>query len=361
MSCQQKNKKTLMDGAPDMRETVTVVGIDYPCLDYIVEVDHLPGTNDEIDIDNESWQGGGMVPTALVTLGRLGVRTGLIGVIGTDIYGTFCIKDLERHQVDTKHIVIDEEGTTDFCISVAERSTKGRSFITRWGSARRLTAADLDEEYISGAKYLHLCMEMNELNVAVARIAKKAGVRVVFDADHYSELTEQNMELIDVFIASEKYYRKKFPSDFSDVNRDASRPALAEENCRSVLEKGPSIVVFTLGDKGCVGMGEEGFFHLNAFHPGPIVDTTGAGDVFHGAFIRALLDGKTTKECAQFASAVSAIKCLRLGGRAGIPDLKTTEEFLKTGVVGRCDFEERERYYRSGLSKVEDYGSKKSK
>lgn len=370
MSYQQKNEK------------VDVVGIDYPCMDYIVEVERLPGTNDEVDIDNESWQGGGMVPTALVALGRLGVRSGLIGVVGTDIYGTYCIEDLKRHNVDVSRIVKDEGQTTDFCISVAERSTKGRSFITRWGSVRRLAEDDLDEAYIAGAKYLHLCMEMNEINVAAAKIAKKSGVRVVIDADHYSELTEQNLDLIDVFIASEKYYRKKFLSGgeservssgengaarenvssgengaacenvSSEENGGAAWLAAAEKNCRAVMEKGPSVVVFTMGDKGCIGMSGEGFFHLEAFHPGTIVDTTGAGDVFHGAFIRAMLDGKPIKECARFASAVSAIKCLRLGGRAGIPDLATTEAFLQTNVVGSCDFEEREREYRSGLDRI---------
>lgn len=382
MSYQQKNKheageavsagkNVVAEGnVTAERERIAVVGIDYPCMDYIVEVERLPGTNDEVDIDNESWQGGGMVPTALVALGRLGVRSGLIGVVGTDIYGTYCVEDLKRHNVDVSRIVTDEGQTTDFCISVAERSTKGRSFITRWGSVRRLVESDLDEEYIAGAKYLHLCMEMNEINVAAARIAKKSDVKVVIDADHYSELTEQHLDLIDVFIASEKYYRKKFEGDVPDVGAadvsagDAAENARegtlkaeswlasAKEHCCQVLEKGPSVVVFTLGDKGCIGMSKEGFFHLDAFNPGTIVDTTGAGDVFHGAFIRAMLDGKSIKECARFASAVSVIKCLRLGGRAGIPNLETTQEFLRTGVVGSCDFEERERYYRSGLDTI---------
>lgn len=326
-----------------------VVGIDYPCMDYIISTDRLPGTNDEIDIDQESWQGGGMVPTALVALGRLGAVSGLIGVVGSDIYGRFCREDLRKHQVDVSRLIVDEGQTTDFCISVAEKITQGRSFITRWGSIRRLTEADLDKEYIAGAEYLHLCMEMNEINAAAARIAKSAGTKVVLDADHDSELTERNLGLVDVLIASEKYYRHRFPAGSE------------EENCRTVLEKGPSVVVFTLGSKGCIGMSEEGFFRLDAFHPGPIVDTTGAGDVFHGAFIRAMLDEKTPEECARFASAAAAIKCLRLGGRAGIPDLKTTVEFLETGIVGSCDFEERERYYRYGLDSLLETGKKEEK
>ena len=317
---------------------IQVVGIDYPCLDYVIEIERIPETNREADIDSESWQGGGMVPTALAALGRLGAVSGLIGVSGDDIYGEYCKADLERHGVDTGHIIMDPGTRTDFCISVAERSTQGRSFITRWGNCRRLTEEDLDPEYIGNADYLHVCMEMNDINVKAAQIAKQHGVKVVIDADHYSEKTEENLSLIDVFIASEKYYRKKFPEGDP------------EENLKKVMAEGPEIVVFTLGEKGCIGLSKDGFFQLEAFHPGKVVDTTGAGDVFHGAFIKGLLDGKTPKECARFASAVSSIKCLHLGGRAGIPDMETTLQFLETGIVGDSDFEMRERQYQQGLA-----------
>lgn len=317
---------------------IQVVGVDYPCLDYIIETERLPKTNDEVDIRKESWQGGGMVPTALVALSRLGVRSGIIGVMGDDAYGAYCLADFKRHHVDTTMIVEDPGTTTDFCISVAERSTNGRSFLTRWGNCRRLRREDLSEAYIAQAEYLHLCMEMNEINVQAAKIAKQNGVKVVIDADHYSERTEAHLDLIDVFIAGEKYYRA------------GGRDKEPEAYCKEILAKGPSIVVFTLGSNGCIGMDQNGFFEVDAFHLQPIVDTTGAGDVFHGAFIKGLLDGKSAKECALFASAVAAIKCLRLGGRAGIPDLETTERFLQTGQVGLCDFQVREEYYRSGLA-----------
>ncbi len=71
-----------------------------------------------------------------------------------------------------------------------------------------------------------------------------------------------------------------------------------EANCRSLREKGPNIVVFTQGSKGCLGVGEEGFLHSPPYQV-EVVDTVGAGDVFHGAFIAGLLQGYTTKETAR--------------------------------------------------------------
>lgn len=318
-------------------ERLPVVGIDYPCLDYVVEIERIPDTNDEVDINNDSWQGGGMVPTALAALGRLGAASGMIGVVGSDAYGACCLKDLRRHGVDTSMVIVDEGKTTDFCISLAEGRTHGRSFLTRWGSRRDLEPSELPAAYIAQARYLHLCIEMNALNVAAAKIARTAGTKVVVDADHYSELTQEHLALIDVFIASEKYFKA------------ICAGRTAEAVCREILEAGPEIVVFTMGAKGCVGMDRQGFFTLDAFHPGAIVDTTGAGDVFHGAFIYGLLDGRSTLECACLASAAASIKCLRLGGRAGIPNLTTVTHFLETGEVLQSDFPERECYYRESL------------
>ena len=94
-------------------------------------------------------------------------------------------------------------------------------------------------------------------------------------------------------------------------------------------------------------MGEEGFFTLPAYQV-EVVDTVGAGDVFHGAFIAGLLQGYTTKETARLASAVSAVKCTRIGGRAGIPDWETVREFMETGRIDYREIEERIQYYKRG-------------
>lgn len=80
-----------------------------------------------------------------------------------------------------------------------------------------------------------------------------------------------------------------------------------------------------------------------------VVDTTGAGDVFHGAFIYGLLQGWTAKRCARWSSAVSAIKVTRLGGRAGIPDAAMTEKFLETGEIDGGPLDARARWYADAI------------
>jgi len=96
---------------------------------------------------------------------------------------------------------------------------------------------------------------------------------------------------------------------------------------KKLFSQGPEIVVITLGEKGCLYKSCKETFTKPAFKV-KVVDTTGAGDVFHGAFIYGLLKGWKLEKIAEFSNAVSAIKCTKLGGRAGIPTLKEVNELL---------------------------------
>lgn len=310
-----------------------VVGIDdFPVVDILLWVDRLPKTNESIFSQGQSWQGGGKVPTALTALGRLGASCGLTAIVGADALGRFCIDDLERHHVDTSHVIVDPGNTTTYTVVLAERSTAGRSFVGNWGTCRQLTPQDIDPEQIASAKYLHL-WKMTPATIRAAEIAREHGVKVVFDGDDYQPAVMEHLDLIDILVGSEFFFQGLGAANCSEA-------------CRMLLERGPQIAVITLGSRGCAGMDrEEGYFELPAFSGFEVVDTTGAGDVFHGAFLFGLLKGMKTKECARFASAVSAIKCMYPGGRAGIPDLKTVQKFLQGEEWDTSELESRVEFY----------------
>ena len=119
---------------------------------------------------------------------------------------------------------------------------------------------------------------------------------------------------------------------FSQEHTGCDQPKQAITELRNA---GPETVIVTLGDQGGIGRANGRSFRFNAFAV-EVVDTTGAGDVFHRAYIYGLLRGWSTERVIQFAAAVAAIKCTKLGGRAGIPDLKMTQEFLKRLFRGIC-------------------------
>ncbi|MCZ6679310.1 MAG: PfkB family carbohydrate kinase [Candidatus Poribacteria bacterium] len=94
-----------------------------------------------------------------------------------------------------------------------------------------------------------------------------------------------------------------------------------------LCEFGAKIAVVTLGERGCVAKWEKGIFAFPAF-PVNVIDTTGAGDAFHGGFIYGLLQDWPVEQTIRFASAVAALNCCNLGGRSGLPTVEEVDRFL---------------------------------
>ena len=315
---------------------IDIIGVTNPVMDFNALIDKIPTSGGFSQLQDYSWQGGGNVCTAIVAAARLGAKCGIAGIVGDDAFGQFCIDDFKLHNIDVSHIIKDKESNTPFGICLAERETMARSFIAKSRIKRQLNSTELDKKYIATAKYIHLG-NMGEPQVQAAIWAREAGVTVVDDAGYFDTNTDEHTNLIDVFIGSENYYKGLF----QDSNY--------EKNCKTIQKRGPKIVIFTLGIRGCVGIAGDKYFTVPAFRNTPVFDTTGAGDVFHGAFILGLLQGWDAEKTARFSSAVSAIKCTRLGGRAGIPDYNTVQKFLKTGDIDYTEIDERVKFYREGI------------
>ena len=310
--------------------------VENPVMDFNLLINKMPETDGFARLNDYSWQGGGNVSSGAVASARLGVKTAVAGVVGDDAFGDFCVADFKRHGIDVSHIAVDKGSKTTFVICLAEMEKMSRSILGKGGTIRQLTAQELDRDFITSAKYLHLG-HMGPNQVQAAKWAKESGVIVLDDAGAYNKDTHEHTGLIDVFIASEHYYKGLF--DDEDY----------KSNMKKIQARGPQIVIVTLGAKGCVGIDGDNYFEIPAFKGLDIVDTTGAGDVFHGAFICAMNNGWGTEKCARFSSAVSAIKCTRLGGRAAIPDFETVMSFLAGGAINYTEIDERVDFYRDGL------------
>ena len=316
---------------------VDIIGIETPCIDFTLNLEKLPTSNSGARLNDYSWQGGGKVSTGVIAAARLGAKCMIIGTIGDDVFGRAVYADFVRHGVDVSRMRIMRGYTTSLSVVMSDLETRGRSIMHKAGTTPRIREdADIDLGIIREAKFYFLSrLEGNNLNAA--RIARENNVRVLIDANNLHPGMLENIGLIDDFIASEFVYDALFP-DSTDYER----------NCAWILEKGPRSVVFTFGAKGCVGMDNDGYFELPAYKV-TAVDTLGAGDVFHGAFLAGLLHGWNLKRTADFSNAVSAIKCTRPGGRAGIPDFGTVIRFMETGVIDYTEIDRRVEYYRRGL------------
>lgn len=254
--------------------------------------------------------------TALVTLARLGVATALAGRIGGDDFGATIRAGLEAEGVDTRGLLLDPAGSSQFaCITVQPSLGQRNIFWTR-GSAAPLSASEIPTNDITSARLLHLDGLQLEASLAAAKLARCRGVTTVLDGGTLRPGMEKLLPLIDHLVVSERFVRQFAPES-----------ALAAALGR-LLAWGAKAAVITLGDRGCLGRSADGpLLHQPAF-PVPVLDTTGCGDVFHGGYLFGLLQGWELAERLRFASACAALKTRALGGRTAIPHLDQVTAWL---------------------------------
>lgn len=306
-----------------------VIGIGMPYYDNLFHVQSLPKHNETVELKSQSRQGGGKVATALIALARQGVSCGAMMVIGADDEGQFVYDDFMRHGIDVSHS--QRNGLNAFSIVCSDAETGSRTIILR-KSTGKFVLSEADLAYCEQARYLHL-----ENGDAVSREAakrlRKAGGRVVMDGDGYADAIQAMMGDIDVFIGSEFYYESLFGKSVD-----------YEKNMAQVGKLGPSQVIFTFGERGCRYYGNNEYIEAPAFSV-EVVDSVGAGDVFHGAYIAALIKDMKPKDALVWASATAAIKCTRIGGRAAIPDAQTVRTYIDTGIIDFTQIDRRVAFY----------------
>jgi len=293
------------------------VGLGICALDYIFFVDKYPHLDDKIDSQYFSRQGGGPVPNALCTLSRFGIKSSFVGKCGRDHDGTAIIEELKIFGVDTSHLTCDPDSRSARAFIIVEKQTGKRTIILDRLESSAVAPDEIPKDLIQSAKYLLLDGRDQEAAQTAAMIAKKADVDVVLDAGSARSGLGDLLPHVDHLVCSEK-----FSAHFTQ-EEDPGRAAL------KFVWTGFKSVVITCGAKGSVGATPEGeLFEQDAFKV-EMIDTTGAGDIFHGAYIFGLLQGWEMQKNLEFSSAAAALKCSRIGGRHGIPELTDVYSFLK--------------------------------
>lgn len=297
-----------------MSNALDIVGIGVCTVDHLMKVPHMPGNNVNMKASAYLRQPGGLASCALVAAARLGARTKIIALVGDDDAGQYIRSELESEGVDTSSLIARSGSESHISLILVDEWTGDRSIITRPPTGRPIALSEIRREDITAAKVLFID-DVSELTLQAARWAREANMNVVLDPARPYEIIKEVLPYVDVPIVPEQWAEAWMPG----------RPpeAVAEALCA----EGAAIAAVTLGARGSVVSWEGGTRHIPAF-PVDVVDTTGAGDAYHGAFMAALLEDWEVPRMARFAAAVGSLNCRAIGGRTALPARQEVDRFL---------------------------------
>ena len=303
-----------------LNSEIDILGLGAVAVDDLIYVAAYPPADAKVSVLRSERHCGGLTATALVAAARLGSRCAYAGVLGQDELSTFAIEQMRAAGINLEWLVQRPAAQPIHSVIIVD---EGRQTRNVFADAKGFIGAADDwpgADVIQSARVLFVDHFGLPGMIRAARLAREAGIPVVGDFEKESEPPFADLlALVDHLIVS---------SSFAQKSTGKSDPGAAAE---ALWTKGRKVVVVTCGVEGCWYVsGEEPrtVRHQPAFSV-KTVDTTGCGDVFHGAYAATLATNDDLADRIRFASAAAALKATKSGGQAGIPSREAVEEFLR--------------------------------
>jgi sulfofructose kinase len=301
------------------KSSIDVVGVGLNATDTVMLVREFPALGGKERVVSVSQQAGGQVATALVACQRLGLRTRYIGKVGDDEAGRFQLESLRKEGVDVRLVRVARRAPTQFGTIIVDQKTGERTVF--WDRDPRLTVtpSEVTPRAFASSSVLHLDGCDVEAAVKAAVLARRAGAQVVADLDTVYKNVERLFPHLDYLIASANFLPAVTGQD------DPFR--VLEYMAREYRVRTPGM---TLGRDGALVLWQSRYLYSPGFVV-ETVDTTGAGDIFHGAFIYGLVKGWEMGRILDFSNAMAGLNCTRLGARGGIATQAEAERLMRRG------------------------------
>jgi sugar/nucleoside kinase (ribokinase family) len=304
---------------PQTNSAVDIVGLGLNATDTVLVVRDFPALGGKQRVESISQQAGGQVATALVTCRRLGLSARYIGKVGDDPGGRFQLASLKQEGIDVSRVKKVRGAANQFGHIIVDQRTGERTIF--WDRDPRLavTPAELHRRAITAAKVLLVDGCDVDACVQAAKWAREAGMPVIADLDTVYKNVEELFQYVDYLLASANF----LPAVTG--NNDPFR--VLEYMAREYAIKAPGM---TLGRDGALIYSAGRFLYSPGFVV-ETVDTTGAGDVFHGAFIYGLAEKWKLERIFDFSNAMAGLNCTALGARGRIATRREAEQLMKHG------------------------------
>ncbi len=280
--------------------------------DLTFRVTHQPGADEKMRAMTLLECGGGPAANAAVAAARLGLRSAFLGYVGKDLYGEAHLRELQTEGVDTQWVLRGDMPSS--LSSIYVKPDGSRSVVNYRGE----TPAVQWSQLTLPPNVKAILFDGHELQAALTllELAQVQQIPTILDAGSVHAGTETLFDKVDYLVAAET-----FALPFTNEKTPAGALQQLLPLCRNVI--------ITSGAQGLVYHMEGETGSMPAF-PVNVVDSTGAGDAFHGGFATAVIERKAIRESLKFATAVAALSCTGLGARPSLPYRRAVEQFLKS-------------------------------
>jgi len=300
-----------------MERLFDVTGMGCVSIDYLGKVSAWPDKGLKTPMDTFIIQGGGLVATALVTVAKLGGKARFSGFLGTSPTATSARENLQRAHVDTSLILHMESAEPIIAMVITEAEKGERTiFFTKKNVFYPSPDDYTDMEWMKNTRVFLYDSVSEESGVAMAAEARRLGITTVIDAERINSCTAEALHAADHVVVPVAFARK------------FTGRAEIKDMLKTLRTREDQAVVITRGEGGAHALWSDYHFHQPSF-PAETIDTTGAGDIFHGAYAYSIARGKDPFYACRYAAAAAALSTLGHGGQAAIPVEEQVLELIR--------------------------------
>jgi sugar/nucleoside kinase (ribokinase family) len=296
-----------------------VVGVGLNATDTMIVAPRFPAYGGKAPFTREFYSVGGQVATAMVTCARLGLRAKYIGTVGDDERGQIQMDSLRASGVNIDDVQQRQNCPNQSAYIVVDESTGERTILWNRPDCLAIAPDSIAPGQIASARLLHIDGHDTAAVERAARIAREHAIPVTVDVDTIYAGLDRVLPLVDYLIAS-----AEFPRRWTGIDDPFKALAAIQE------KSGMRVAAMTLGAQGALALAEGRFIYSPAFVVN-CIDTTGAGDVFHGAFCYAVLQPMPLAGALEFANAMAALNCTAFGARGHIASAEQARELIARG------------------------------
>lgn len=291
-----------------------IMCIGQSAYDITLPMDHYPVENKKVRVEGKVECGGGSASNCAYLLAKWGMEVYFAGIVGNDYYGNRIIEEYQKIGVNTKYLQVSDKYSTTSSYIIANTDNGTRTILTNRNPDIKMDIVPVEDQFDM------ILLDGYEKDFAKEVISKNPNAIKILDAGSMKEATVELAHMVDYVVCSHD-----FAEDYSGVKIDYNDFDTIVDSYKALKEKLKGNLIITLESFGCF-TSVNGLYKTIPSIKVKAVDSTGAGDIFHGAFVYSIANNFDIEKAMAFSNITGALSVLKIGSRLSIPELSKVEE-----------------------------------